>query len=102
MMFRTRCTTFGKKRKLNELYNKFKVMTGIESLKNNLIDRILATRNEKLLQAISTIFESTQTDAILSLSSEQIEMLLMSEKDIENGNLITESELNDLDAKWLN
>ncbi len=102
MMFRTRCTTFGKKRKLNELYNKFKVMTGIESLKNNLIDRILATRNEKLLQTINTIFESTQTDAILSLSSEQIEMLLMSEKDIENGNLISESELNDLDAKWLN
>ncbi len=101
-MFRTRCTTFGKKRKLNELYNKFKVMTGIESLKNNLIDRILATRNEKLLQTINTIFESTQTDAILSLSSEQIEMLLMSEKDIENGNLISESELNDLDAKWLN
>ena len=101
-MFGTRCTTFGKKRKLNELYNKFKVMTGIESLKNNLIDRILATRNEKLLQTINTIFESTQTDAILSLSSEQIEMLLMSEKDIENGNLISESELNDLDAKWLN
>ncbi len=77
-------------------------MTGIESIKNNLIDRILATRNEKLLQAISTIFESTQTDDVLSLSSEQIEMLLMSEKDIENGNLISESELNDLDAKWLN
>ena len=101
-MFGTRCTTFGKKRKLNELHNRFKVMTGIESLKNNLIDRILATRNEKLLQTINTIFESTQTDAILSLSSEQIEMLLMSEKDIENGNLISESELNDLDAKWLN
>ena len=77
-------------------------MTGIESIKNNLIDRILATRNEKLLQAISAIFESTLTDDVLSLSSEQIEMLLMSEKDIENGNLISESELNDLDSKWLN
>jgi len=77
-------------------------MTGIESIKNNLIDRILTTRNEKLLQAISTIFESTQNDDVLSLSSEQIEMLLMSEKDIENGNLISESELNDSDSKWLN
>ncbi|OGS72840.1 MAG: hypothetical protein A3F91_13245 [Flavobacteria bacterium RIFCSPLOWO2_12_FULL_35_11] len=77
-------------------------MASIESIKNNLIDRILATKNEKLLQAISTIFESTQTDDILSLSSEQIEMLLMSEKDIENGNIISESELNDSGAKWLN
>jgi hypothetical protein len=77
-------------------------MTGIETIKNNLIDRILATRNEKLLQAISNIFESIQTDDIVSLSSEQIEMLLMSEKDIESGNLISESELNESDSKWLN
>jgi len=77
-------------------------MTGIETIKNNLIDRILATRNEKLLQAISNIFDSTQTDDIVSLSSEKIEMLLMSEKDIESGNLISESELNESDSKWLN
>ncbi len=101
-LIKIRCTTFGKKRKLHELYNKFKVMTGIDSIKNNLIDRILATRNEKLLKAISNIFESTQTVDIVSLTSEQIEMLLMSDKDIENGNIISESELNDADSKWLN
>ncbi len=94
--------TFGKNQKMNELYTKVKFMKGIESIKNNLIDRILATRNEKLLQAISTIFESTQNDDVLLLSSEQIEMLLMSEKDIESGNIISESELNDSDSKWLN
>ena len=77
-------------------------MTGIDSIKNNLIDRILATRNEKLLKAISNIFESTQTDNIVSLTSEHIEMLLMSDKDIESGNIISESELNDADSKWLN
>ena len=77
-------------------------MTGIDSIKNNLIDRILATRNEKLLKAISNIFESTQTDDIVSLTSEQIEILLMSDKDIESGNIISESELNDVDSKWLN
>ena len=77
-------------------------MSGIESIKNNLKDRILATRNEKLLQAISAIFESTQNDDVIVLSSEQIEMLLLSEKDIENEDFISESELNDSDAKWLN
>ncbi|PIZ05437.1 MAG: hypothetical protein COY57_07305 [Flavobacteriales bacterium CG_4_10_14_0_8_um_filter_32_5] len=93
---------FGKEEKINEFYIKYKAMTGIETIKNNLIDRILATRNEKLLQAISNIFDSTQTDDIVSLSSEKIEMLLMSEKDIESGNLISESELNESDSKWLN
>jgi len=77
-------------------------MTAIDSIKNRLIDRILATKNEKLLVAISNIFESTQSDNIVSLSSEQIEMLLMSEKDIENGDLISESDLNKSDTEWLN
>jgi len=77
-------------------------MEGLESIKNSLIDRILATKNEKLLKAISNIFESTQIDETLALTSEQIEMLYMSEKDIENGNLISESDLNKADAEWLN
>lgn len=77
-------------------------MTGIDSIKNNLIDRILATKNEKLLEAINNIFESTQSDDLVSLTSEQIEMLLMSDNDIESGNIISESELNNADSKWLN
>jgi len=77
-------------------------MTAIDSIKNKLIDRILATKNEKLLVAISNIFESTQSDNVVSLSSEQIEMLLMSEKDIENGDLVSETKLNKSDTEWLN
>ena len=96
------CTTFGKKEKIPDFYIKYSVMNGIETIKNNLIDRILATRNEKLLRAISNIFESTQTNDVIPLSSEQIEMLLMSEKDIDSGNFISESELNESDSEWLN
>ena len=78
-------------------------MTAIDSIKNNLIDRILATRNEKLLTAISNIFESTQsTNETVALSSQHIEMLLMSEKDIQNGDIISESDLNNSDLEWLN
>ncbi|MDO6739406.1 hypothetical protein [Wenyingzhuangia sp. 2_MG-2023] len=78
-------------------------MTAIDSIKNNLIDRILATRNEKLLTAISNIFDSTQsTNETVALSSQHIEMLLMSEKDIQNGEIISESELNNSDLEWLN
>jgi hypothetical protein len=76
-------------------------MNALENIKNSLIDRILATRNEQLLEAIKSIFDSTQSEEIISLSTEQIEMLSMSEKDIEDGKLVSESELSKRDSKWL-
>ena len=76
-------------------------MNALENIKNSLIDRILATRNERLLEAIKNIFDSTQSEEIISLSTEQIEMLSMSEKDIEDGKLVSESELSKRDSKWL-
>ena len=76
-------------------------MNTLENIKNSLIDRILATRNEQLLEAIKNIFDSTQSEEIISLSTEQIEMLSLSEKDIEDGKLVSESELNKRDSKWL-
>ncbi len=76
-------------------------MNALENIKNSLIDRILATRNEQLLEAIKSIFDSTQSEEIISLSTEQIEMLYMSEKDIEEGKLVSESELSKRDSKWL-
>jgi hypothetical protein len=76
-------------------------VNALENIKNSLIDRILATKNEQLLEAIKSIFDSTQSEEILSLSTEQIEMLSMSEKDIEYGKLVSESELSNRDSKWL-
>ena len=74
-------------------------MNALENIKNSLIDRILATRNEQLLEAIKSIFDSTPSEEIISLSTEQIEMLSMSEKDIESGKFISETELNKRDSK---
>jgi hypothetical protein len=54
-----------------------------------------------LLEAINSIFDSTQSEEIVALSSEQIEMLLMSEEDIQTGKIISESELNKRDSEWL-
>jgi hypothetical protein len=76
-------------------------MTTIQTTKNRLISRILATKNEDLLAAMETIFANTQQSEIASLSSEQIEMLLMSESDIASGNLISEEELDKLDSQWM-
>ena len=76
-------------------------MTAIENLKNSLIDRILISKNKKLLAAINDIFESTQAEEVLHLSPDQVEMLMMSEQDIEKGSIISDSELEKLDSRWL-
>jgi hypothetical protein len=76
-------------------------MTSIQETKSRLINRILATKNEDLLTAVDTIFATAQPSSILSLTSEQIEMLMMSELDIASGNLISEEELEKLDSEWM-
>ena len=76
-------------------------MTALDNIKNRLIDRILVTQNEKLLTAIDNIFDSTDLNEKLKLNSEQIEMLFMSEYDIEKGNLISEADLKELDSEWM-
>ena len=76
-------------------------MTALENIKNGLIDRILATKNEKLLQAITTIFESTHEDELIDFTPEQLKMLAMSEDDIANGRIVSEDDLKASDLEWL-
>lgn len=77
-------------------------MATLNNIKNSLIDRIRATENKKLLQTIDNILKSNKTDDVMSLSSEQNEMLRMSERDIENGKMVSESDLEQSDTEWLN
>ena len=72
-------------------------MTGLDTIKNNLIDQIIATKNKQLLTAISNIFNSTQKEDTINLSSSQIEMLYLNEKDIEDGNLVSSETLSKQD-----
>lgn len=81
----------------------FKInMATIDSIKNLLINRIRAARNEKFLEAIERILVTTQRKEELVLYLEQKEMLLMSELDIENGNLVSEYELDNYDSFYMN
>ena len=60
----------------------------LQNIKNRLIDRIQASNNEQLLDAIEKLLISIQKEEKLSLSSEQIEMLELSDQDIKYGNII--------------
>ncbi len=77
-------------------------MKTIGIVKNRLIDRIMLTNNEQLLNAIDSLFNSTQAGDKLSFDSHQIEMLMMSENDIQQGELISETDLKNEDSKWMN
>ena len=44
---------------------------------------------------------TTQKEEKIALYPEQKEMLMMSDADIENGNVVSGSELDRLDSKWL-
>lgn len=76
-------------------------MTESENIRESLISRILASKNEKLLVAINNIFDSTERDEMAALSPQQIEVLMMSDGDIENGSLISSEELAKSDMAWL-
>ncbi|MFT4855533.1 MAG: hypothetical protein ACI9ZX_002180 [Algoriphagus sp.] len=77
-------------------------MSTLSKIKSRLIDRIQVSKNEKLLQALKTLLSSSQSDENLHLNSFQIEMLKMSQNDIENGDLISEKELESKDETWMN
>lgn len=73
-----------------------------DGIKSKLISKILSTNNEKLLQAISTIFDATTFDEkIINVSKSQIEILKMAEKELEYGNLISQEELDKIDSEWM-
>ncbi len=61
----------------------------------------MISENSQLLATIEKILTSTEVEEKVNLTSEQIEMLMMSESDIENNRLILEEDLEKQDEKWL-
>lgn len=76
-------------------------MLSLDALRNKVIDRIMATNNKKLLQAIDGIFEWTEPEAKIVLNFQQIDLLVMSEAEIGRGEIISQDDLDKLDEEWL-
>ena len=75
-------------------------MTKTDQIRNSIIDKLLAINNSELLSAFNKILEANSEKPI-SLNESQIEMLKMSEEDILADRLISQSEIDKEDAKWL-
>ena len=76
-------------------------MATIDTLRNNLIDKLLAISNKEYLLALNQLVENSTVDNPVKLSTEQILMLQLSDKDIEEGRLISHEQLDKNDLEWL-
>ena len=70
----------------------------IDARKIELIQEIIKLKSEKVISALEDFFATSDK---IYLSSEQIEMLKMSEKDVEYGRVVSEEELDKIDSEWL-
>ena len=76
-------------------------MAQVQEIKNRIIDQLLSINSKELLMALNKILEEKEEN-IISLTKEQKELLRMSDSDIENGNIVSQSEIDRLDSKWIN
>lgn len=77
-------------------------MTTVDKIRNELIDKILSIRNKDFLMALDKLISSSESQLdIVELTDEQKLMLEMSEKDIQEGKLISQDAMNKRNLEWL-
>lgn len=77
-------------------------MKSADSIRNSIIDRLLTITNTDYLKALYKLVENSSIENnMVKLSDEQKVMLQMSENDIKNGRLVSSSQLDKEDLKWL-
>jgi hypothetical protein len=70
--------------------------------RNNIIDKLLTITNKDYLTALYQLVKTSSIDNdTVKLTAEQILMLQLSDRDIENGKLISQSQLDKDDLRWL-
>ena len=77
-------------------------MATVDTLRNNLIDKLLTISNKDYLLALNRLVESSSVeDEAVKLTEEQVLMLKLSDKDIEAGRIISQEQLDKNDLRWL-
>ena len=81
---------------------KLRYMTTADKLRNSIIDKLLTISNTNYLSALYELVEKSAVDKdTVKLTDEQILMLQLSDKDIKNGKLISQSQLDKADLQWI-
>jgi hypothetical protein len=79
-----------------------KTMNRVDILRNNIVDKLLTITNKDYLSALYQLIEKSSVDTdVVKLTEEQIVMLQLSDRDITEGKLISQDELDRRDLQWL-
>ena len=77
-------------------------MSASDRIRNGIIEKLLTISNKDYLNALLQVVQNNSIgEDVIRLSEEQVVMLNMSEKDIKEGKLISHSQLDKVDLKWL-
>ena len=75
----------------------------VNDLKYNLIDKLISVRDLNILQKINELIGNVDINTpVFKISDAQKQMLMKSEEDIRNGNVISDDDLSAEEDKWLN
>jgi hypothetical protein len=78
-------------------------MATVNEIRSGLIDKILSIKNKEFLVALDKLISSSATtNDMVELSTEQKQMLEMSDEDIKNGRLISQEAMDKRNLEWLN
>jgi hypothetical protein len=84
------------------LEEKKKDMAEVDIIRNGIIDKLLAISDQDYLLALQRLINSSKVEENkITLTKEQKLMLEMSENDIQNGRVISQSDLDKSDLEWL-
>ena len=77
-------------------------MATVDTLRNDIIDKLLAISDKDYLSALNKLVGNrSKDDETVRLTDEQKLMLQLSDKDIAAGRLISQDELDKNDLEWL-
>lgn len=76
-------------------------MKPVDTIRTNLIDKILAIQNADFLKALDNLVSSSSQVNEVKLTEEQKVMLQMSKEDISAGRVISQEKLDRQDTEWL-
>lgn len=77
-------------------------MSQVDIIRNGIIDKLLAISDQDYLLALQRLINNSAVEENkITLTKEQKLMLEMSENDIQNGRVISQSDLDKSDLEWL-
>jgi len=75
----------------------------VNNLRYSLLDKLISIKDISLLEKVNDLIGNVDVNkTIFKTADSQQQMLMKSEEDIRNGNILTDEALNDEEDQWLN